>query len=98
MQVEEKDARLLAVLLEQVASPDANAVASVETDGGDWTVLLLWCQGPNRYATRIATVERGKPSRADDLDRMARDIGLFLIEEPHGPHGRLDNEGRYWID
>lgn len=94
--MDEDEARLLAVLIEQAAHPAANADARArQTQDGGWEVLLLWDQGPRQYGTLLTELsEPGDPPTT--VDQFALDVNMFLIDEPHGPNGTLAADGRYW--
>jgi hypothetical protein len=96
--VTEEDARTLAVLVEQAAHPEANADARARRTPDGWEVVPLWDQGPFSFATRLTELVSLVDDSPTTIDSLALDVGLFMIDEPHGPNGDRDEDGRYRLD
>ena len=94
----EDEAETLAVLAEQAAHPEANADARAQQTPNGWQVVLLWDQGPHSFGTTLDQLVSLVGDRPVTADALALDIGQFLIDEPHGPNGDVDEHGRYWLD
>ena len=93
----EDEARRLAVLLEQAAHPDAHADARPRSAAHGWEVVLLWDQGPHSFGTCITELDGPSDESPLTVDRMALEIARDLVDEPQGPSGDVDDEGRSWL-
>ncbi len=88
---------MLAVLAEQAAHPEANADARAQETTDGWEVVLLWDQGAFSFGTRLTELVSLVDEAPTTVDALALDVGLFLIDEPHGPTCDRDEDGRYWL-
>jgi hypothetical protein len=96
--VTEDEARSLAFLVEQAAHPEAHADARARQTSSGWEVVLLWDQGDFSFGTRLTELVSLVDDSRTSVDVLALDIGMSLIDEPHGANGDLDDHGRYWLD
>lgn len=61
-------------------------------------VVLLWDQGDFSVGTRLTGLVGLVDDSRTNADALALDIGMFLIDKPHGANGDRDDHGRYWLD
>ena len=64
-----------------------------------WTVVVQWTQGPFEQGLRIRDLAMFWPSGAGSVQDAAMEIRQTQtqIEEPNGPRGWRDTDGRYWL-
>jgi hypothetical protein len=58
---------------------------------------VQWTQGPFEQGLRIRDLAMFWPSGAGSVQDAAMEIQQMQIEEPSGPRGWRDTDGRYWL-